>query len=953
MDETYKTAARPSVEFGDLHLHPDDRRLTVGGVNVEIGGRAFEILRLLVTSPGQTISHREFRERVWPDTVVEDGNLRVHVTMLRKILARQGDGSIQIRSISGRGYRLLGAVSSESAKTKAICEDNALTADADGLIGRGADVSAICELLSQKRIVSIVGPGGIGKTSVAQAVLAETGKRKNEPIAKIELSSVGQPELVESTIASAFGLLNQPALTPLDAVTDFLRGSPHIVLLDCCEHIIEAVATVVEKLHHALRTLTILTTTREPLRVSNEWVYRLQALSVPHASESQILEVATQYSAVKLFTERATSSQGTSFRISQENIRDVCDICRTLDGLPLAIELAASQLHMFGTRKLLHALGNRFDLLTRGQRTALPRHKTLRATIDWSYETLTEEEQLTLRRVSLFKAAFTIEQTTQLLDAAGIDAARAMTALVSLVDKSLVLSISEEDASTFRLLDSTRAYGLEKLRHCGEYDAAAENYARFFLSLFTEPAQWSARNAVVDPLASDKLILDDVRHALEWALSPHGNASVGVALSWACAPLFYQLSLFDEYRERVNMALSTIETARDSHPDASFRLQLALAQADFLTQSLKKGISTKAFHAALALAVHYQHEARQTEVLYGTIVMTVMAGDYEGADSLCKRLGALTHARNTGLPLYHRLQALVNVQTGALEQALQNTQLSLSLYGPRHVTPKLQDPARYDARAALTSLEARALWLAGHVDDAADVAAQSVEETMTLEHDLSLCCSLASGACPVACWRGDVSKLELYLGMLETLSAKFTLTNWQDQALCYGYALPDRKQPKGHRWWTLFEHCAPSAHETLVTINWRLLTPLAIDRAKSGAAGWATSEILRALGERQVEKRSDNDSDPENLFRRALTIAKSQGALSFELRAATSLARSLHTRGSLAEAEDILLGPLSRFTQGADTQDLRMARSVLSEIHGIQKMKIGTRTRVFGQVSGY
>lgn len=934
MAETPPIPAKPPVKFGGFHLYPEDRRLMVDGAEVDIGGRAFEILQLLASSPGHIISHKEFRQRVWPDTVVEDGNLRVHIATLRKILAQRGDGSLKIRSVSGRGYRLIGGDASANAHADALPdEENLSDDDGLGLIGRSADIRAIRQLLSDRNSVSIVGPGGIGKTSVAQAVMEEIRASRKEPAVTIELSSVGHPDHLASTIASAFGLLTPSMQAPLDAVIDFLRTSPHIVLLDCCEHIIDAVANTVETLKRSLKTMTILTTSREPLRVSEERVYRLPALSVPRLSESHIPAVAIRYSAVKLFAARAASAQGNVFSVSVENVREVCEICRTLDGIPLAIELAASQMPMLGTRKLLQALENRFEFLTRGQRTALPRHKTLRATMDWSYETLTEEEGLTLRQLALFKTAFTLEQAKHVLGATAPGRNGPLACLATLVDKSLVLAMTDAGTPRFRLLDSTRTYGLEKLRHCGEYDVAAEAYARYFLSLFTEPAEWSADNAAVDPLANDEIILDDVRQALVWTLSSPGNISLGVALTWASAPLFYQLSLFDEYRQRVNKALLAIDASGDGQPDAVYRLQLALAQADFLTQPLQNGIAAKAFHAALTLAELYRHEARQAEVLYGAIVMTVMAGDYQGADALCRRLGALTQAGNASLPLFHRLRALVDIQTGALEQALRNAQLSLSLYGPRRLAPTWRDPARYDARSVLTSLESRALWLAGYVDDAADAAVQSVEETMTLRHDLSLCCSLASGACPVACWRGDIAELELYLDMLESLSAKRRLTHWRDQALCYGYGLPDRQPPHGYRWWQRFDHMAPSAHETLATVNSRLLTPLAIERAKSGLAGWATAEILRALGEHYLENDPERHPEPEHLFRQALAIARSQGARAFELRAATSLARSLRTRHCLTEAEDVLSTPLSCFTQGFDTRDLRTARGVLEGIH--------------------
>jgi hypothetical protein len=429
---------------------------------------------------------------------------------------------------------------------------------------------------------------------------------------------------------------------------------------------------------------------------------------------------------------------------------------------------------------------------------------------------------------------------------------------------------------------------------------------------------------------NDYRLLDDVRSALDWSFSDRGDKSLGVTLTWASAPIFYQLSLFDEYRTRVDLALRFVQHV--SAADAQYRLQLALAQADFLTQGLQRGIAPKAFKAALALADQFHDKARQFQALYGTIVMTVMAGDYKEAGDLTRRMLSLAKENPTDLPLFHRLEALVDTQRGRLRTALVHTRESLKLHSQITKRAPPRDLTRYAHRPTVLALESRTLWLLGFADDAVQVAAQSVEEAIQLDHKLSLCCALASGACPVACWRGDINEVQRLLGLLQPLCNEMSLINWQGQAQCYAYALPGHEPGSGPHFWEQFDHLAPSSHEILATVNGRFLTPLAVDRAKSGKAGYATAEIYRALGENLLASGTVSCKESEKLFKSAIATAKRQGALSWELRASTSLAKLLRRNGHIQEAVDLLYAMLDRMPQGHGSRDYRNALALLAEI---------------------
>ncbi|MEX3969607.1 ATP-binding protein [Paraburkholderia caribensis] len=925
------------IVFGPFRLSPAERTLYAGTERVEIGNRAFDILLTLVSHPDQVITHDMFSAIIWPDTVVENVNLRVHIARLRRTLATFADDFRCIESVPGRGYRYVGKVLYEENFLGALdakpVEDHPRVGDEDDygtLIGRWPDLRSIERLLTQARVVTIVGPGGVGKTSLALAAMRAYCSTHSVNAVCVELSSVISAGLVASALASALDI-TVVGNSPLDAVVASLRRTRMLLLIDSCEHVIGGVTRAVEAIHRAADGVTILATSREPLRAHDEWVYRLQPLQFPDPGQALVSEDALQFPSVRLFVERA-KSMTRDFILTSDNVNEVGAICRALDGLPLSIELAAARLEIFGTKELLAGIDKRLSLLTRGRRTALPRHQTLRSTIDWSYTTLSDSEKMALRHISIFKGTFTLAQALAVIGEHSDVYSDVLPLLTELVDKSLLVATPDEGSSSFRMLDSTREYCLEKLTEVGEFDEVARAHTVFLCTLFTEPVVFRPPTESLDPLTCNRRILDDVRAALDWSFSERGEPALGITLTWASAPLFYQLSLFDEYRERVDLALKFVHRANYVNVDAQYRLQLALAQADFLTQGLQRGVAPRAFYSALALAETAGDRARQYRALYGTIVMTVMAGDYDDAGQLTGRMLELAKTRPAELPLYHRLEALVETQKGLLESALNHARHSLSLEAGAPDSTHNHDATRYAHRPTVLSLEARTLWLMGYADDAVEVAAESIEAATELGNRLSLCCALASGACPVACWRGDINDLKRFLDRLEPLSNEMSLINWRGQAHCYTYALPGVEIGTGPHFWSRFDNLPASSHEILATVNGRLVTPLALDRAKTGKAGYATAEIFRALGENLLASGTALCSESEALFRSAIAIAKGQGARSWQLRATTSLAKLRHRLGSVQESEDLLCAALELMTQGHASIDYKNAKALLEGI---------------------
>ena len=414
--------AAGAIAFGPFHLLPARRLLLQAGRPVRLGSRALEILIALIERPGELVSKSELMARVWPDTFVEDGNLKVQVAGLRRALGDSGGSNRYLATIPGRGYRFVAPVTRiEEASLSALRATAEAAPDLPApmtpMIDRADSVAALTAHLPHQRFITIAGPGGIGKTTVALAVARRLAGSYEHGVRFVDLAPLLDPGLVPGALAAALGLETRSG-NPIDDAIAALRGRQMLLVLDNCEHVIEAAAALaVEVLHHA-PGVQILATSREPLRAEGEHVHRLPPLACPPASARLTAAQALGFPAVQLFVERAAASSG-AFRFGDEEALLVADICRRLDGVPLAIELAAARIDAFGVRGLAARLRDPLQLLTGGRRPALPRHQTLRATFDWGHELLSEPERTVLRRLAIFAGGFTLEAASAVAAGAG------------------------------------------------------------------------------------------------------------------------------------------------------------------------------------------------------------------------------------------------------------------------------------------------------------------------------------------------------------------------------------------------------------------------------------------------------------------------------------------------------------------------------------------------------
>jgi predicted ATPase/DNA-binding winged helix-turn-helix (wHTH) protein len=461
------------LAFGRFRLDPVQHVLYEGEQAVRLGSRALEILIVLAQRNGQVVSKNDLIGRVWPKSIVQESTLRVHIAALRKVLGDGEHGTRYVENFSGLGYRFVAHVlrlqesfapmGSSASQTPASQRDSNLPVALNQLIGRTQVVSMLSDDLPRRRLLTIVGPGGIGKTVVASAVAEKLAASYEQGVCFVDLADVKDPHLLASAVANRLELTSQPQ-EALRRIVNFLRTRSTLLILDNCEHVVEAAAGVAEKILQGAPGVHLLATSREPLRAQSEYVHRLAPLGVPARSAVLTRAEALAFPAVELLIERASANMG-AFELPDEDLPVVAEICRRLDGNPLAIELAAARLEHFGVRGLAGRVEEWLRLLTLGRRTALPRHRSLRATLDWSYALLSSAERIVLSRLAGLPGHFDMEAASDVTEDAQIGGTTIVfDTLTSLVSKSLVLREATGERIMYRMPELMRTYALEKLR---------------------------------------------------------------------------------------------------------------------------------------------------------------------------------------------------------------------------------------------------------------------------------------------------------------------------------------------------------------------------------------------------------------------------------------------------------------------------------------------------------
>ena len=524
------------LRFDRAEVRLPERQLLVDGRPVALGARAFDVLQSLLERRGRIVTKNELLDLVWPGMVVEENNLQVQVSTLRKLLGPQA-----IATIPGRGYRFTATVDG-GADGNAPMPDPPAAANKVGgpgasltnlpkelppLYGRDADLAALRSLIESHRLVTVVGAGGIGKSRLAQAAVHSHSNHWPDGVWMVELAGLSDPTLLPNAVAQVLAITIEDQAVALDELVAGMAQRSLLLVLDNCEHLLDAAAQLVQAVLQRAPGVALMTTSQEPLHLSAEQQYRILPLAVPSGTTAR---GAREFGAVALFEARVRAADP-RFALNDESLPLVIDVCRRLDGLPLAIELAAARVATLGLGPVREKLDARFKLLTAGSRATLRRHQTLRAALEWSHNLLNEAEQAVFRRLGVFAGGFTSGMAQAVAGDAQLDEWAVLDQLSALVDKSLVVADAGE-TPRYRLLESARAFALEQLA-AAQMPVILKRHAlamRDFLQK-VDDANLDGELRTDQYAALVLPELDNLRAAYLWATGDAGDLPVAVGLA--------------------------------------------------------------------------------------------------------------------------------------------------------------------------------------------------------------------------------------------------------------------------------------------------------------------------------------------------------------------------------------------------------------------------------------
>lgn len=954
-DERPGTMEGPEMtfSFGPFTLLPRRHLLLKDGNPIPLGSRACEILAALVERAGELLDRNALEARAWPGLIVEESNLRAQITALRRVLAQGGTGVNYVVAVKGRGYRFDAPVArstGEAVRAQVVHKAHNLPNRLTQPVGRSDVIAMVRSRLQRSRFITITGPGGIGKTTVALAVADKLISSYRDGVWFVDLATISDPKLVPNALAAVLGVAIRSE-NPYPALTSFLRDRRMLLVLDTCEHVLEASAKLTEELLKAAPGVHILVTSRERLRAENESVQRLSALETAPPSAALIATVALTYPAVQLFVERA-SATADGYELTDADAPLVAQICRRLDGIALAIELAAGRVGAFGLHGVAARLDDRFQLLTHGRRTALARHQTLGAALDWSYELMSEAERVVMRRLGVFAGQFTMKGASAVVGYGAIAASVVDESVANLVDKSLVSVDVEAAVVYYRLSDTARAYAAKKLVEFGEFQTFTKRHAEYHRDLITRAeAEWHTSTTAE---WRNKYIrkIDDVRAALDWAFSPIGDVSIGVSITAAAVPLWFEMFLLEECRARAECALRAIEqgAAKDDRGQVRLYVAVALSQAYTINEVRN---SADCWSAALRIAEVLDDTEYQLRSLWGIWGRYVNRGEFRDGLAVAEQFRRLADCKSDsndqfiGDRLIGATMHFLGDQVGA------KMHIERMLRG--YVSPvRRSDAVRFqsDQRVTGRMYLARILWLSGLPDQARTMAEANVRDAQTIDHPQSLCNALAGAACQVSLLTGDLDAADRHLSLLLQQTVRDELHIWRAQAGCIQGELlirRDNTEVGLSRLRDSISQLLDAGFAQYVMIYLVVLAETyvaagdlkrALEVIEDAIAGadrhgghWCTPEFLRLKGNILLHGGVPEAAQAaEAQFLKSLDLARKQGALAWELRAATSFARLRHHRGRSDAAYEVLAPVYGRFVEGYWTVDLKAAKDLLDQL---------------------
>ncbi|MEJ0024769.1 MAG: winged helix-turn-helix domain-containing protein [Rhizomicrobium sp.] len=935
------------IAFGPFRLFPAERVLEKAGEPIRLGSRAFDILSALLERPGEIVSQKELLAKVWRGLFVEEITVRVHIAALRKALNMDGEAASYLRTVPGRGYCLTASVTRKAIAAAErtpppLAADYPLPPRLERMVGRDGTVGKIQEALKSSRFVTIVGAGGIGKTTVALTVAHAAIQEFRGAVCFVELGPLADRRLLAGAVASALGLSVQSD-DPIPSIVARLRGKRILLVLDGAEHLIDAAAPLARRLFQELADVHLLVTSREALRVPGETVMQLPALGSPPDDPKMSADTARTFPAVQLFTQCMESS-GVRPGQSDDEALLVAGMCRKLGGIALAIELAAAHVALQGIRGTAALLESQFSLRWPGRRTAPQRHQTLNATLDWSYGLLSEHERIVLQRLSVFAGSFTLEAAHAVSSDDGVGSEQVFVAVGRLCSKSLVSTDIAGESLRHRLLDTTRLYAASKLIDADEWRRLRRRHAVYYRDVLLGASSGEGGLAGQPLPHAD---LDNIRAALRWAFEVGGDEELGIDLAAFSAPLFLGKALFAECQVWTRKAAEKART-REAPTRQQLLCELATASALVLTQGLP-GEVVSTWTKALDTATALQDTAGRLAAYLALWVQELRSPHLTKALALAEQCAAVTDALGDpgACAMSDWMLGLTKHYFGRHDEARMHFQRSLDedIESARLTQVK---QIGFDRRTDCLGLMSNLALMQGRPEEARRWEEQAMLEAQKLNLAMPNCIALTWAAFNAFLSQPDLDTVEREVVDLLDHCRSHGISVYAGLGLALLGLCQIRRADFDGGMPLVNEglrELAAGDYEVFHPIIRACLCEALLDSGQTGAATdlmatleaserspmhWCKPEVLRVKG-KLVSQCIDRDSGAI-ILQSSISMARELGAVFWELRTALTICESWDAEKRRSDARALLRPIVDHFEDEPTTIDLLAARKLIGRV---------------------
>jgi predicted ATPase/DNA-binding winged helix-turn-helix (wHTH) protein len=732
--------------FGLFELQPDERRLLKAGVVVPLRPHAFELLLAMVERAEHLVPKDELFRLVWGKVVVEDNTLQAHISALRKVLGRDA-----VTTVSRSGYRF--GLEVTRVERAAAATPHNLPRSFTSFVGRDGEIEELKRLIDTSRLLTLTGAGGSGKTRLAVELAAQVVDRFPEGVWLVELASLADPALVTETVANTLGAQKQGRLNATDAAAEHVASRRMLLVLDNAEHVRDPCARLADALIERCAQLVILATSREHLGISRETTYRVPSLSVPDPRQDHSPEALAACDSARLFIDRARL-QRPHFAVTGENAPALASICRRLDGIPLAIELAAPRIRSMSLEEVNRRLDQRFGLLTGGSHDALPRQRTLRALVDWSYDLLGDTEKAVLRRASVFAGGWNLNAAETVCVADDLATPEVLDILTSLVDKSLIVRDEDDGVTRFKMLETIRHYARDQLVESGERDDARRRHFQCYSEVTNDALQKIRGGDAQGGLGQLDIEHDNLRAMLTWCSTSGSDVQAGLNLVGTLGWFWSVRGYLREGREWIQRMLD----ASLGGPPTSISARAMVGAGVLIAQLGDDDGARRSYEGALAIYRTLGDRQGEGYALRSLGNVAFAQGDYATARSLCEQ--SLTIARELGDK--HAVASLL----GALGEAAGGQG---DVASARDLLHECLRTARADNDRWTAGWTLGRLATVEHRAGNDDLANDSFKEALTILHDLQdqwgIASALEGWAAVLRVSRGPLAVARLWGGV--------------------------------------------------------------------------------------------------------------------------------------------------------------------------------------------